>query len=76
MRGTNTMTLNAETMRLAIEYWLNREVLRDGVKHVVTSITVPLVEKSTYGPSANTPTTFTLTIEPLPAPAPAEEPKP
>lgn len=26
MRGTNTMTLNADTVRGALEYWLNREV--------------------------------------------------
>ena len=68
MRGTNTMTLNAETMREAVEYWLNREVLREGVPHVIKSIHVPLTGQTEYHPS-----TFTLTIEPLPAQAPAEE---
>jgi hypothetical protein len=67
MRGTNTMTLNAETMREAVEYWLNREVLRESVPHVVKSITVPV---GPYGTTTHEPDTFTLTIEPLPAPAP------
>lgn len=71
MKGTNTMTLNAETMRLAVEYWLNREVLRETVPHVVKSITVPAVEGYGRGGSGvYEPNTFTLAIEPLPAPAP------
>lgn len=75
MRGTNTMTLNAETMRLAVEYWLNREVLRDGVKHTVAMIDAERPVTGN-GIGAYAPHRFTLTIEPLPAPAPAEEPKP
>lgn len=71
MRGTNTMTLNAETMRLAIEYWLNREVLRDGVKHTIATIEAD--RPSSNGIGTYAPYKFTLTIEPLPAPAPAEE---
>ena len=68
MRGTNTMTLNAETMREAVEYWLNREVLRDGVKHSIATIDAERPEYNGVGRYA--PHTFTLTIEPLPAPAP------
>lgn len=73
MRGTNTMTLNAETMRAAVEYWLNREVMRESVPHVVKSIVVPTVEPS-YGGRGSSgthePNTFTLTIEPKPAEEP------
>lgn len=67
MQGTNTMTLNAETMRAAVEYWLNREVLREGVPHVVKSIATAT---GTYGTTSHEPETFTLTIEPKPVKEP------
>ena len=69
MRGINTMTLNADTMRLALEYWLNREVLRETVPHAVTKVWVQPQERG-LGQTEYHPNVFTLVIEPKPAEEP------
>jgi len=73
MRGTNTMTLNADTVRAALEYWLNREVLRETVPHTVTKLWVEPSERSNYGGTEYHPTKFVIVIEPI---EPKADPEP
>jgi hypothetical protein len=38
MEGSNSMELNAATMKVAVQYYLNNCLFREGVKAVVTDV--------------------------------------